>query len=206
LLAGFGKTFLTSKVIDHIENLLESSPNQEGFAFFYCNQTEEGSRKLLHILQSFVRQLSRAVGNPGQIRKRLRDLFYEARLNRSDLSLEICKEQLLESVNLYQKTTLVLDALDLCEPNTRLELVRVIDDLLTKSKRPLKVFISSRPECEIRAHLASRPNIEIQATDNEADMEKFVKNEINKPRRWGEISTSLRNDVVRILLRRSCGM
>ena len=58
------------------------------------------------------------VRNPGQIRKRLRNVFSEASENGLGLSLDVCKEQLLESVNFYQKTTLVLDALDICEPDT----------------------------------------------------------------------------------------
>ena len=190
-----------------MQSFLESSPNQEGFAFFYCNRTGEGSQKLHHILRSFVRQLSTTVRNPGQIRKHLRNVFSEASENGSGLSLDVCKEQLLESVNLYQKTTLVLDALDICEPDTVLELLRVIDDLLAKSERPLKVFISSRPNYEIRAHFASQPKIEIRAIDNESDIKIFVKNEINKPRRnWGKISTSLKNDIDRVIVQRSNGM
>jgi ankyrin repeat domain-containing protein 50 len=190
-----------------MQSFLESSPNQEGFAFFYCNRTGEGSQRLHHILRSFVRQLSTTVRNPGQIRKRLRNVFDEARENGSGLSLDVCKEQLLESVNLYQKTTLVLDALDICERNTVLGLFRVIDDLLAKSERPLKVFISSRPNYEIRAHFASQPKIEIRAIDNESDIKIFVKNELNKPRRnWGKISTSLKNDIERVILQHSNGM
>jgi ankyrin repeat domain-containing protein 50 len=67
---GAGKTFLTSRVIDH---LLEIS-TLEGFAFFYCNQIEEDRRKPLSVLQSYVRQLSTTIRNPRNIRKRLRDL------------------------------------------------------------------------------------------------------------------------------------
>ncbi|RWA13342.1 hypothetical protein EKO27_g1765 [Xylaria grammica] len=110
--SGAGKTFLASKVIDHRQALLESSPNPEGFAFFYCDRNEEQRRKPLSILQSYVRQLSTTVKNPECIRKQLEDLCRSARANASDLGFDNCRQQLLESVNLYTQTTLVLDALD----------------------------------------------------------------------------------------------
>ncbi|KAH8761659.1 hypothetical protein F5883DRAFT_631123 [Diaporthe sp. PMI_573] len=203
---GTGKTFLTSKAIDYVQSELKSSANHEGFAFFYCNWNEEERRKPLTVLRSYVRQLSTTARNPGHIRKHLRDLSHEKRRKGSDLNLEDCKGQLLESVNLYPKTTLVVDALDECEPESRLQLVEVLHDLLSKSVRPLKVFISSRPDVDIRAHFTSHPNIKIQARDNQGDIEIFVNKEMNKPRRWGPISSPLRREIVKILLERSQGI
>ncbi|OCL11473.1 hypothetical protein AOQ84DRAFT_386815, partial [Glonium stellatum] len=204
--AGTGKTFLTSKVIDHVQDSLQSSPNHEGFAYFYCNRNEEERREPLSVLRSYVRQLSTATRNPGDIRKRLRDLCRDARLKGSVLSLGMCKQQLLESVNLYQKTTLVLDALDECEPHSRRELIETIEFVLSRSERPLKVFISSRPDGDIRDRFLSRPNVEIQATHNQGDIEKFVSQEIVKHRRWKKISLSLQERIVKTLLDRSDGM
>lgn len=57
-LAGTGKTFLTLKVIDDIQATLEKQPNEEGFAFFYCNRNEAARRDPLSVLSAFVRQLS----------------------------------------------------------------------------------------------------------------------------------------------------
>ena len=55
--AGAGKTFLTSKVIDHVQCKLQASPSHEGFAFFYCNRNEPERRQPLSVLRSYVRQL-----------------------------------------------------------------------------------------------------------------------------------------------------
>jgi Cdc6-like AAA superfamily ATPase len=206
-LAGTGKTFLTSKIVDHTQSLLKASPNHEGFAFFYCNRNEKERRDPLSVLQSYVRQLSTPARNPEDIRAKLRTLYDQTRLDGgSDLSFDVCKEQLLESVNLYPKTTLVLDALDECELSSRGKLINAVEFLLSKSKNILKVFISSRPDGDIRACFASRPNIEIQATDNQSDIEKFVNEEIDKPRQYGKISASLRKDIVQTLLDRSSVM
>lgn len=55
---GTGKTYLTSRVIDHIKHTLETSPHDEGFAFFYCNRSGPFMQDPLIVLRSFVRQLS----------------------------------------------------------------------------------------------------------------------------------------------------
>ncbi|KAJ5512855.1 hypothetical protein N7463_002407 [Penicillium fimorum] len=69
---GAGKTFLTSKVIDHVQDLLKVSLNHAGFAYFYCKDDEDNRRNPLCVLQSYVRQLSTIIGNPGHMRKGLR--------------------------------------------------------------------------------------------------------------------------------------
>ncbi|AEO64672.1 uncharacterized protein THITE_74764 [Thermothielavioides terrestris NRRL 8126] len=203
---GAGKTFLTSAVIDHVEGILSSSPNHEGFAFFYCNRHETHRREPLSVLRSYVRQLSTTAFNPESMRAKLRSLCQETRLKGAHLTLATCQDQLLESVNLYPQTTLVLDALDECEPETRARLIDTIEFLLKNSERPLKVFISSRPDVDIRDRLLSQPNIEIRATDNQDDIAKFVNEEIIKHRRWGKIAAPLRTRIVDTLLDRSQGM
>ncbi|KAK7419209.1 hypothetical protein QQZ08_010978 [Neonectria magnoliae] len=188
---GAGKTFLTSRVIDHVQAQLESSPNEEGFAYFYCSRNEEERRSPLSVLRSYVRQLSTSVRNPAHMRKPLRDFCSEARLRGSDLGLD---------------TTLILDALDECDPTSRWQLVEMMQHLVSKSEQPRKIFISSRPDDDIKRYFTSRPNVEIKATDNQRDIETFVNEEIDKPRRWGPISAPLRRDIVNMLLERSQGM
>jgi hypothetical protein len=77
------------------------------------------------------------------MRKKLRALWRETTLRGSDFGFEACREQLLESVNLYLRTTLVLDALDECDPGSRDRPVETIELLLSSFKSSLRVFISS---------------------------------------------------------------
>ncbi|KUM61479.1 hypothetical protein ACN42_g5642 [Penicillium freii] len=202
---GAGKTYLTSRVIDHVHGLLEGSSPNAGFAYFYCNRNEEERRDPLCILQSYVRQLSTAFGSTGHIRKGLQVVSDEARRQGSHLGLVACKTQLLESVNRYSQTTIIIDALDECYEQSRWKLIDVIRHLVFYSNRPLKVFISSRPHEDIKTQFSKR-NIEIHAINNQSDIEKFVNAEIDKPRQWGPISPSLRSDIVRILSEGSQGM
>lgn len=127
-------------------------------------------------------------------------------LKGEQLSFETCKEQLLEAVNLYSRTTIILDALDECEPKSRWRLVETLELLLTNSERPIKIFISSRPDQDIRKKFRNKPNIEIQAKHNETDIQKFVSGEIVKHGSWGEMPPSLQADIINTLLKQSDGM
>ncbi len=140
------------------------------------------------------------------MRPQLLGLYKKLRQNASELSLDDCAKQLLESVNLYRKTTLVLDALDECEPDSRKNIIKTIEGLLSTSQRPLKVFISSRRDRDIRSKFLDKPNIEIKATHNEKDIEKFVNEEIINHGGWEDMSANLQSKIVMALLQQSDGM
>ncbi|RMZ74751.1 hypothetical protein DV737_g5777, partial [Chaetothyriales sp. CBS 132003] len=204
---GTGKTCLTSKVIDHVRDTLKTTSNHEGFAYFYCDRNDPVRRQPLSIFQSYVRQLSTITGQPQHMQVKLRTFCNNMEKNGSDLDFDSCKQLILNSVNLYPKTTLVLDALDECEPDLpgkpgRQQLVRVMEDLLSKSERPLKIFISSRPDHDIQTLFTSRANIEIRATNNQGDIEKFLDEHVKKDS-WSE---PLIKEIKQKLLDGSSGM
>ena len=163
-LAGAGKTFLTSKVIDHVQGLLENSSIPEGFAFFFCNRNEEDRRKPLSVPRSYVRQLSTTVRNHGTFGKgsetstMKRD--WTDQTSASVCAKNNCSSRWISGDRLVETT-----------------------ELLLSSSKSLRVFISSRPDADIRDRFLSQPNIEIQATDNQEDIKKFVHEEIVKHRR-----------------------
>jgi ankyrin repeat domain-containing protein 50 len=207
-LAGAGKTFLTSTVISHLQDLCEQSFQREGFAFFYCSRRGvKERRETVGILQSYVRQLSTPANKPEAIRNDLRVLYVKSISAGFTLGREECKKQLLESVNLATKTTMVLDALDECEPSPRRELMDVVDYLLSNSKKPLKIFIASRPYDDIRRRLLSKPYISIGTDDNEDDIRKYIQEQMDKHIEvWEGLSEELQNRIFRVLLKGASGM
>jgi len=159
-------------------------------------------------LKAFVRQLS-TISNEnenGSIQKRLKEFYNESRLKASQLTMNDCKQLLLEFINIYPRTTLILDALDECEKQSRLELIEVFDYLLSEAKNPLKIFISSRPDGDIKERLKERANIEIKATDNYNDISKFVRSRITKHRKWKTMSPHLQDKIIETLHDGSQGM
>lgn len=137
-----------------------------------------------------------------QLPKLKRSLRNEGRL----LDIDKCGEVLLDLINSYPATTIVLDALDECEPDSRGELMTVLDDLMEQSHNPLKILISSRRDQDIRSHFQGKPTIEIQATDSQSDIAKFVHVKMAQDKRWAKLSPSLRREVETTLLTGSQGM
>jgi hypothetical protein len=158
------------------------------------------------VLRAFVRQLSSTASEKHSIQKRLQEYYNECRLKASGPTMGDCKKLLLELVNIYPRTTLILDALDECEKHKRLELIEILDHLLDKASNPVKIFISSRPDGDIKERLKDRANIGINANDNQDDISRFVSSEIIKHRRWGIMSADLKSQIVKTLQQQSQGM
>ncbi|KAJ4227912.1 hypothetical protein NW759_004002 [Fusarium solani] len=206
--AGTGKTFITSRVIDLVAETLGSKPNHEGFAYFYCNQTEPTRRQALSVLRSFIRQLSSPRSMSGHLDPKLKQLYVESRLNGAGWTLNLCKEYLVHLFNLYPHTTIILDALDECEIEERRLLLDIFDYALKSSSRPVKIFISSRPEGDIRQRLIHLPNLEISARNNAHDIAKFINQSTASESLWSIALAGnpvLKEEIVQTLIKKSDG-
>ncbi|KAI1368511.1 hypothetical protein F5Y08DRAFT_296011 [Xylaria arbuscula] len=206
---GSGKTFLISRVIENIEETLSIDTNDESFAFFYCNRNEENRRNTLDILRSYVRQLSTTPRRSGLIFPELKQLYADSQMKGAGWTLGLCRVYLIKLLNLYPRTTLVLDALDECKPEERANLLDFFDSIPSECSKPVRIFISSRPEGDIRQRLNHLSNIEIQATDNENDIARFVMQSIEKNGRWSGVlrkNQPLKDRIVDTLLTQSNGM
>lgn len=197
-----------------VESTLQGGENHEGFAFFYCKQTEENRRLALPILQSLVRQLVApkyllTTTTRPYIHSDIERLYTEARMKGSGWTLNLCQRYLTLILNLYPRTTLVLDALDECNTPDRTILLNTFDSLARDVLKPLKIFISSRPEGDIRQRLISLPNIEITASHNTEDISKFIVERMQSQSPWTPVlarNVSLSEDVLETLIRKSEGM
>lgn len=203
---GTGKTYLTSSVIDHIRAQVTNPPKDEGFAFFYCDRDDPPRTKPLSVLQSFVRQLSTTASNPGAMQIKLQEACKEARESGTDFRLGRCKEQIQASLNIYQRTTLVIDAMDECDRHLRYQLIDALNGFLMSSEKPVKIFISSRPDPAIEHQLESTPNIGIQAGDNQDDIKKFLEEELNILAKSATFFENLKPEIIATLLERCQGM
>ncbi|KAL2680425.1 hypothetical protein Neosp_008026 [[Neocosmospora] mangrovei] len=207
--AGSGKTSLTSRVIDLVTEKLGSERNHEGFAFFYCNQTEPTRRQALSVLCSFIRQLSSPKCMSDHLHPKLKQLHVESRLKGAGWTLELCKQYLIDLFNFYPHTTIILDALDECEVEERRLLLNIFDWATKSSSHPVKIFISSRPEADIRQRLISLPNLEISAKNNNHDISRFIKESASSPGPWSPVlekNKALKNEIVQTLIKKSDGM
>lgn len=203
---GTGKTYLTSSVIDRIQGALEEDPKDEGFAFFYCDRNEAKRAQPLSILQSFVRQLSTTASNPKLMQIQLRNACKTAREKGTSFRSDQCRELILASLNSYDKTILVIDALDECDPALRDEIIDALNSFLIESRKPVKIFISSRPDPDIKSQLESSPNVGISATDNQDDIKKYLDLELDKLAKNASFLKSVKSSIIDKLLERCQGM
>ena len=185
-------------------------PNDEALAYFYCDRNEPARRDPELILSSFVRQLS-VSRNSDSIQHSLVQLYYQKRKTgfaSGKLKIEESRDILLQLVRIYPQTTLVLDALDECHKDTRTQLVDILDTLVTQSPKPVKIFISSRPNQDIKDRFGCGPNVNIKATDNRDDIAMFVDDKLNNsPKYWqNKIDLDLKREIRETLVDKSEGM
>lgn len=126
------------------------------------------------VLRSFVRQLSYKAYRYNHIQTSVIQKCQLAKQEGRDLSFEDCKELILGSLNLYPKTTLILDALDESEISTY-NLAEILVDLMERTTKPVKVFISSRPGREFLKAFEDKCIITVNSNNQKDDIEKFLR-------------------------------
>ena len=211
--AGAGKTKLVSTVVRSLRRDLWEGPQGEALAYFYCDRNQPDHQSHEQILRSFVRQLS--THRDSNMIPSCIDKCYAGKENLGfaspSLTFQECSALVRELFGMYSKVTLVLDALDECDRSTRHILINEVDKLVSGSAScSIKVFISSRPDKDIKHRFQVGPNVCISATDNGADIKKFIVDTINtSPPDWLEEVTSvpgLREEIVDTLHEKADGM
>ncbi|CRK38866.1 hypothetical protein BN1708_016682, partial [Verticillium longisporum] len=213
---GVGKSFLTSKVIDRYLSVIPtgmgsehaSSCSDEGFGYFYCDGSIPERRNSTEILRSFVAQLAGPSMNKTAIHPQIDKLCGHPDASRPALGIASCKEILVDLINTYPRSTLVLDALDECERESRSDLIDAFRHLVTSADKPVKLFVSSRPEKGFPGPVSPGDLVEISTKDNENDIARYIDEQIEKRRATDDIewSQQLYNKARKTLLDKSGGM
>ena len=163
---GTGKSVLSSSVIDRLLQFCKNSIEDGGFAFFYCNRQIPDRRESSSILRSYVRQLSATYRSQDEFRQELQTACLDAKSTSSHLGDEECLKQIVNSVNLYPWTVIVLDGLDECNEKHRKTLLEAVEDLFAQATKPLKIYIASRPTVDIEKQTNAVPYVEIKNIPN----------------------------------------
>ena len=160
-----------------------------------------------------MRQL--AVRNPREailepvrkIYKAREDTFFAA----GTLTLEESTALIVELSQYRQLTTIIVDALDECEDILRLELLDAFEQILQASSGLVKILVSSREVGDIPYRLEGCLNLEILASKNQADIDRFVDRGVddlvkNRQLLSGKISDELRQEIKQVLCEKAGGM
>ncbi|RMJ06853.1 hypothetical protein CDV36_013538 [Fusarium kuroshium] len=196
---GCGKTKLSSKVIDGLMDLGSSNLDSEGLAYFYCDRNQEDHQQPTRVLQSLVRQLATKTTKE-LIMSFIVDLYDQRKSTgfaMSQLTVLECRDLAVKMLSRYSQTTIVIDGLDECNKETRYILMDALEEFLNSSSHPVKIFIASRNDTDLKARYESGQHLEIQATDNQQDIEQFIEDKLDKsPQFRSKISSQTQTKIV----------
>jgi hypothetical protein len=192
----------------------------EPVVYFYCNRNEEQRRDPTAIMQAIVKQLSlllsashESLGSYGlpepvvaKYEERSKDGF-----SSGPLGFHECQDLIVSLLDMNPQTTIIIDALDECDPTKRGRLLKALEILVGSSTKLVKIFVSSRDDDDITLKLKNVPNLYIEATDNKDDIERFIQREITLSIQEsrllrGNISEELKKKIISTLIENAHGM
>ena len=152
--------------------------------YFYCsrNAAESDRSNPDAVFGSLLRQLSCL--QPGNNLPHSLVQKYKAQGKGFDsrgLDIEDSQDIIIELTYVHLVTTIVVDALDECDLETRFSLLNAFERILDESAGLVKIFVSSRDDQDITQVLRKHPTvkIEISCHKNTSDIQRFVKCEID---------------------------
>ena len=183
--------------------------------YFYCarNVAEPERADPAAIFRSLVRQMS-CLPCSGEILDPVQKVYSARREDgfaAGPLTITESKALIIELTQSRPLTTIVIDALDECDPVLRDELFDALTDILQSSNGLVKILVSSRNERDIICQLSGCLNLEIEAKINQADITHFVNHEVDdliqkKRLLSGVVPDALREMIKQVLCKKACGM
>ncbi|KAI5839121.1 hypothetical protein DFP73DRAFT_599118 [Morchella snyderi] len=191
---------------------LQSLPQSEGpVVYFYCKRDDPQRRSPEVIMQAILKHLCLALKNLPNMVVQEYDKRKEKGHAAGSLGFTECRNLVASLLNVYSHTTIVIDALDESDPDDRWRLLESFENIIDSATSPVKIFVSSRDDTDIKRRLGKVPNHYIDAKDNTGDIERFVVREVTsaidqKRLLYGTISDSLREKIIHTVAERSNGM
>ena len=146
--------------------------------YFYCSRsTAEPERQDPDaVLASVSRQLSSVRDRKALLPPAIERYKKQGEGFRPDgLYTEQSRELVVELIELHGAATIVVDALDECDPEKRHSLLNAFEYILKESAGLVKIFVSSRDDQDITWTLQDYPSLIVEKKKNCQDIEAFVK-------------------------------
>ena len=126
------------------------------------------------------------------------------------LSIEECENLILALLE-NDPATIIIDALDECDPSERYKLLDALRSILSKSASLVKIFVSCRDDGDIVCRLIESPNIYVHASNNHGDIKRFIEFEVDKAIKGkrilrGLVPEDVRAEITQTLIKNAQGM
>ncbi|KAL8778969.1 MAG: hypothetical protein Q9213_007169 [Squamulea squamosa] len=210
---GSGKTSLASVVVDTFLEERSGHSSSAPLAYFFCSKnTAESERSDPHeILRSILRQLIVDAGNTSTVHERVLAEFEhrdaEAKVDGFDIRRLQADEcvKLIVSTTSSNPATIVLDAIDEVNSQSRHVLLSALNQIVQDSSNVVKVFVTSRDDSNIQSLLPDAVALRIQERYVKRDLEVYVQQEVSssiRNRRLlnGAVSEKLKETVIDTLV------
>lgn len=200
---GCGKTILSSTIIESVAKHCQTHTTQ-AVAYFYFAFSDVEKQNHQNMIRSVIAQLS---AQSGITTKAVEDLFSTYGNGQRQPSDHALMEVLHQSINGFDETFIILDALDECKD--RWGLLQCLEEILGWRLETLHMMVTSRPEEDIKDFfeplLDQNGKICIRSALVNDDIRAYVRDRIQndvKLKRWRkqpevqwEIETSLMDRV-----------
>ena len=185
-----------------LQSLIDAHEQQSGPypIYFYCSrdQAEKERSEPLQVMRCLLRQSSDLPGGPS-LHSALRSRF-DNRRRAGDVDLNEATDLLCQTTKDYPVTYLVVDALDECNRDLQ-DLIDALKQLLQASSSSIKIFLTSRGRPDIFGSLNEYPNLCIDASQNQGDIELYVDIKVDQAisckslLRYEKVTDDLRQDI-----------
>ena len=176
---GSGKSTLVSLVIEDSIKRFDAGQGPPP-VYFYCsrNAAEVERSDPAVILGSITRQLASVQPGLPLLSPVIEKWKKKGQgFSSNGLQVEESCDLILELIEQYPMTTIVIDALDECDSEKRQCLLDAFERILQDSFGLVKIFVSSRDDQDIVCTLREYPNLDIVSDRNTVDIESFVRTE-----------------------------
>ena len=197
---GCGKTILCSTILEHILQSYASTPNIAVLYFFF-DFNDPDKQRPESMIRSLLSQLSLHCVNIPPV---LEDMYSSCLNGDRKPNFEAVLETFHQMTTAFDKTFVVLDALDEC--NQRSELLESMERLINWDDTNLRVVVTSRKEKDIEDSILPLTKDEtrvcIQSALVDADICAYVHDQLHtnrKLQRWQrkpEVQTEIENTLM----------
>ncbi|RMZ91727.1 hypothetical protein DV736_g1067, partial [Chaetothyriales sp. CBS 134916] len=200
-LAGYGKTVMTSFVIQNLVDCLDLE--RVAIAYYYFDASDSESLSLRTFLASIVRQFcARLPSLPERIVKE-----YDAQQARYGSSRQLGMEELAsildDLLSAQPSNIIVVDGID---ESPEQEAICELLNMLVEAGDLVHIFASSRPEAAIRRQLTQFAKIEMTDIALEDDIGRYVRSRMKSEPRLSRLNDGLKQHIQDTIQARSHGM
>lgn len=155
-----------------VDALLASSvPKGPTVIYFYCDYSDKRTVEFPVIIGSFIKQLLLQIDMPDHIQSKLETTFqFGFRHPDIDELLEI----LLLVLKLFNRVFIILDGIDECGSNSRVDLLAGIRLIVGSSPITVKLFLASRAEVDFKRVFGKYICLPISVENITSDIVSFV--------------------------------